>query len=380
MKNGLPVAIIENREGERGFKVSTMVDDENDIGNGSSELPNINEDLQQLHSESMSEEEQDERRKMIKEIMKDKELSQQEKQKSINQLMDGRRRGSLSSSVGRRGSLCSRRGSLCGSVGTSTAGATSRRSSICSAYGEDDEFAAKGHSYVSSMSTLARAAHAYYSSDDEGDAIMTDVDDDGEEYINYGYGEAVGGDNGSLASASGGSERAAQRQNSLSSFQIPDVPYKQIHGRSSSLPEWNDNERAINSVAACKGLGLENPAQISRLMELNRPECTHYERNCTIVAPCCGLAFGCRICHDECPVLPPPLNTVQQQNRNNNKKDEDMLVADMKKLSHHHQKAERRLSMPLDLEIEEDNHHKIDRFAIREVICRQCYHRQSSKT
>jgi len=36
--------------------------------------------------------------------------------------------------------------------------------------------------------------------------------------------------------------------------------------------------------------------------------------------------------------------------------------------------------MPLDLEIEEDNHHKIDRFAIHEVICRQCYHRQSSKT
>jgi CHY zinc finger len=27
--------------------------------------------------------------------------------------------------------------------------------------------------------------------------------------------------------------------------------------------------------------------------------CVHYERNCNIVAPCCGRAFGCRICHDE---------------------------------------------------------------------------------
>ena len=42
-------------------------------------------------------------------------------------------------------------------------------------------------------------------------------------------------------------------------------------------------------------------------MEQSRPRCEHYQRNCTIVAPCCGLAFGCRICHDDCPVLPPPI-------------------------------------------------------------------------
>ena len=27
--------------------------------------------------------------------------------------------------------------------------------------------------------------------------------------------------------------------------------------------------------------------------------CPHYERNCKIVAPCCGKIFGCRVCHDE---------------------------------------------------------------------------------
>jgi hypothetical protein len=37
--------------------------------------------------------------------------------------------------------------------------------------------------------------------------------------------------------------------------------------------------------------------------ELQRPHCPHYERNCTMIAPCCGAAFGCRICHDDCPTL-----------------------------------------------------------------------------
>ena len=34
-----------------------------------------------------------------------------------------------------------------------------------------------------------------------------------------------------------------------------------------------------------------------------RPHCPHYERNCTLIAPCCGAAFGCRLCHDESTVL-----------------------------------------------------------------------------
>ena len=82
-------------------------------------------------------------------------------------------------------------------------------------------------------------------------------------------------------------------------------------------------------------------------MEKNRPECTHYERNCTIIAPCCGLAFGCRICHDEYPNLP-----MVSKNHAARGNDDD----------------------------EEEEGHKIDRFAITEVICRSCYTRQSSKT
>jgi hypothetical protein len=41
----------------------------------------------------------------------------------------------------------------------------------------------------------------------------------------------------------------------------------------------------------------------TRRAEQMRPHCPHYERNCTMIAPCCGAAFGCRICHDDCATL-----------------------------------------------------------------------------
>lgn len=27
--------------------------------------------------------------------------------------------------------------------------------------------------------------------------------------------------------------------------------------------------------------------------------CVHYERKCNVIAPCCGGEFGCRVCHDD---------------------------------------------------------------------------------
>lgn len=98
----------------------------------------------------------------------------------------------------------------------------------------------------------------------------------------------------------------------------------------------------------------------TKRFELTRPECTHYDRQCTLIAPCCGAAFGCRICHDDCPVLPPKI-TVQQARR----------------------RYPRSSSLPSSFtnmnQTPEDTHHTIDRFAVREVICRKCYCRQSSK-
>merc|ERR1712060_1035049 len=95
----------------------------------------------------------------------------------------------------------------------------------------------------------------------------------------------------------------------------------------------------------------------SEEMEKSRPPCTHYKRNCTIISPCCGLAFGCRVCHDEYPDLPPPIKDNEEEEKEKDPK-------------------ERRLSVMTDC----SESHKVDRFKIKEVICRVCYTRQSSKT
>jgi hypothetical protein len=95
--------------------------------------------------------------------------------------------------------------------------------------------------------------------------------------------------------------------------------------------------------------------------EQTRPPCNHYARNCSLVSPCCGATFGCRICHDDSPILPPLLIRRQAMHRYG-----------------------RSSSMPMNPSMEqqmpEDTHHNIDRFAIKEVICRECFTKQSSKT
>jgi hypothetical protein len=55
--------------------------------------------------------------------------------------------------------------------------------------------------------------------------------------------------------------------------------------------------------------------------------CAHYERNCSVVSPCCGRVFGCRVCHDE---------------------------------------------------ISPSSHPPMDRFMIREVVCNKCNTRQAA--
>lgn len=100
--------------------------------------------------------------------------------------------------------------------------------------------------------------------------------------------------------------------------------------------------------------------EATRQAELMRPVCQHYDRSCTIIAPCCGAAFGCRICHDECATLPPIISNAGLYNRSASLPSSFTSMANR--------------------ETYEDTHHNIDRFAIREVICRVCFTRQSSKT
>jgi len=124
--------------------------------------------------------------------------------------------------------------------------------------------------------------------------------------------------------------------------------------KTSSLNDLLDNGEKAVCIPVSNGK--------TKRAELTRPPCNHYVRNCTMIAPCCGAAFGCRICHDDCPILPP------------------LLIA--KRAS---RMQPRSSSMPLGFMDDEDHaqhdtHHTIDRFQVKEIICRVCYTKQSSKT
>jgi len=213
---------------------------------------------------------------------------------------------------------------------------------------------------------------------------------------------------------------AAGRSMSLISKQLDkDDANKRFrrYGRARSLQDFGDGAFAAAAAAAASSFVENDPRAINKRMEKSRPKCEHYERQCTIVSPCCGLAFGCRICHDECPVLPPPLGMSRQKQFYDDEYDDDgetehssnEVVVEQHKHSCNQmvddgdalcskplaakaaattalgvmgkkmKNKDRRRSMPIDLE-EEETHHNIDRFAIREIICRECYARQSSKT
>lgn len=135
-----------------------------------------------------------------------------------------------------------------------------------------------------------------------------------------------------------------------------------MDGRRNSASRRASMEKVSNTVISVNGnVGQTTLIELSKKMELSRPKCNHYKRNCTIIAPCCGAAFGCRICHDECPVLPPPKYGEPKGG----------------KVKRRHPRSG---SLPASLsDIPEPEHHEIDRFKIREVICRKCYTRQSSK-
>jgi hypothetical protein len=77
-------------------------------------------------------------------------------------------------------------------------------------------------------------------------------------------------------------------------------------------------------------------------------------------APCCGAAFGCRICHDDSPILPPLLM--------------------MKQVCRYPRSSSLPGSFTTMAQTPEDTHHNIDRFAVKEVICRECCTKQSANT
>jgi hypothetical protein len=297
---------------------------------------------------AMTNQAQQVRRNSIRDILADDELTPIEKRKSIQSLMDGRRR----SSGGTRSSS--------GSVGEMARAA-------------------------------AEAAESeYYTSDTECDESMIMDDQHQSQHNMHQYrepssqagssSEGSGGDtsNDEAATATAATSTTANpNNNTISTHQ-----QQQRRQRSSSMPLWSANSvNAVAPLAAASSNIWDDPVNLVRRMEKSRPPCAHYERNCTIISPCCGLAFGCRICHDECPVLPMPFSKRQllQQEQSGNNNCNNAQVAWSENSGGLKTKQEKRRSLPLGFD-EEETHHEIDRFAIKEVICRLCYIRQSSKT
>jgi hypothetical protein len=262
----------------------------------------------------MNDDEQRERRASIRQIMEDPNLSAVEKRRSIQSLMDGRRRSSG--------------GSVPGSVDS-----------------------------MSMMAAAAKAAADFYDSSSDEESLM---DHDAEDMQ-----PAPGAENESVASS-------GSHENSGSEMRLT----FRRRGRSSSLKNFAEGTAAaaVAAAAAAAAQVSDDPDDVinsNRRMEKSRPNCEHYERNCSIISPCCGLAFGCRICHDECPVLPPPFNQRQNEDQSNWKESIDM--------GKNKPQLKKRRSLPIEFD-EVETHHQIDRFAIAEVICRHCFTRQSSKT
>lgn len=89
----------------------------------------------------------------------------------------------------------------------------------------------------------------------------------------------------------------------------------------------------LSGLASDLGVDGDSDAAVASMVTPGLNEamtCVHYERKCCVVAPCCNQVFGCRVCHDE--MTPAP------------------------------------------------GHGQMDRFAIQEIVCKECKTRQTSKT
>jgi len=330
-------------------------------GNGAGQTPQRHQQQQQQPMQrrtSMTEDEQKERRASIQAIMKDTGLTPHERRKSIQALMDGRRRSSTAS-LGGGGGMASAAAAAAAayydsSDESSDSDADMRGSSSLGSSMASGAAGADGQPHPGGAVGSRRQRSSLRGSFIDGVAAM-----------HTGDGGVL--DNGSASAASSG--------RSL---------FRSERRRSSHLS-------SASSVDPSSGHHLGSAIGSSRKMEKTRPHCDHYERKCTIVSPCCGLAFGCRICHDDCPVLPPPI-FGQGGGAAAMADDDGGGAGGAAASSGGHdsdsglngdgatkRKIGRSASMPSAFS-EEETHHDIDRFAIQEVICRDCYCRQSSKT
>mmetsp|Transcript_7236 Transcript_7236/g.11045 ORF Transcript_7236/g.11045 Transcript_7236/m.11045 type:complete len:730 (+) Transcript_7236:161-2350(+) len=354
---------------------------------------------------SMTSVEQARRRASIKHIMADPSLSQIEKRRSIQCLMDGRKVGGRRSTIDsgmtnpymaakaerlRRGGSF-RRSSSSNNLSASLTGAAEAplvdADDLLPITSNTRHFSYNVAAAAASSSITSNSYHgdnnsnnnsASNSNNNSSHSYQDNSNHNGQSYLPHENNQDDSDDSSSAASS-----------NLLSAFLQKKHPYNATTTKvpavaaeaSSSPPPTtsanNTNRRGSNEFSR-------------RAIEM-APTCTHYSRNCHIVSPCCGATFGCRICHDDCPVLPPlleqkmpsspfcpPVAAAPAAGGGGGGEDDDNYAATGRRK---YQRVLRTSSMPTSFtQAGPPEHHNVDRFAIREIICRKCYTKQGSKT
>ena len=135
-------------------------------------------------------------------------------------------------------------------------------------------------------------------SDEDDDDDVEDLDDDDDEDggMNDGDDDEVDGSTNAIPPPVQEEDSAVARRRAIQGIM-----------RDNTLSDQEKRMRIQNLMSG--GRTAVAPAPSPAVPQQEETKCTHYERNCNIVAPCCGRIVGCRICHDETsPPGHPPMN------------------------------------------------------------------------
>ena len=134
------------------------------------------------------------------------------------------------------------------------------------------------------------------SEDDVEDLEDEDVDDDGEDHMNDGDDDEVDGSTNAAPAPPQEEDSAVARRRAIQGIM-----------RDNTLSDQEKRMRIQNLMSG--GRTEVAPAPSPIVPQPEDTKCTHYDRNCNIIAPCCNRIVGCRICHDETsPPGHPPMN------------------------------------------------------------------------
>jgi hypothetical protein len=126
--------------------------------------------------------------------------------------------------------------------------------------------------------------------DDLDDDDCDDDDDDGEDHMNDRDDDEVDDeidDNNNSATAPPQEEDiAVARRRAIQGIM-----------RDNTLSDQEKRMRIQNLMSGGRTEVAPPPSPI--LPQQEEAKCTHYARNCNIIAPCCNRIVGCRICHDD---------------------------------------------------------------------------------